>query len=63
MTSREALEAATWRKSSRSGNGAQCVEACWLKGGNGVRDSKNPDGDKLLFSRSAWLSFTQSFKD
>lgn len=65
-----------WRKSSRSFNGADCIEVgVWRKGGhsttNGarvelaadvqmvaVRDSKDPEGAKLAFSRREWAAFT-----
>ena len=41
-----------WRKSSRSGGqGGQCVEVVNLGNTVGVRDSKNPDGPRLAFSR------------
>jgi hypothetical protein len=50
---------ALWRKSSYSGNGgADCVEvARSLPGVVAVRDSKNPDGPILTFSRDEWASF------
>lgn len=46
------LSGAVWRKSSRSsGNGGQCVEVAMnLPGVVAVRDSKDPDGPKLLFT-------------
>ncbi|RZS39191.1 uncharacterized protein DUF397 [Herbihabitans rhizosphaerae] len=40
------LPGASWRKSSRSGGGEQCVELAHSAGG-AVRDSKNPDGPVL----------------
>ena len=41
-----------WRKSSRSGQeGGDCVEMTDLTSLVAVRDSKNPDGPKLIFSR------------
>ena len=48
-----------WRKSSYSGNGGgDCVEvASSLPGVVAVRDSKNPDGPILTFSRDEWASF------
>jgi hypothetical protein len=48
-----------WRKSSYSGNGgSNCVEvASSLPGVVAVRDSKNPDGPILTFSRDEWASF------
>ncbi|WP_440104372.1 DUF397 domain-containing protein [Streptosporangium sp. H16] len=58
------LSAAMWRKSSRSGsNGGQCVEvAANLPGVVAVRDSKNPDGAKLLFAPAEWKSFIGGVK-
>jgi len=55
---------AVWRKSSRSsGNGGQCVEvASNLPGLVAVRDSKDPDGAKLLFGPAEWKSFIGSIK-
>jgi hypothetical protein len=41
-----------WRKSSHSGSeGGTCVELAGLAAAVGVRDSKDPDGPKLVFSR------------
>lgn len=53
------LSSAVWRKSSRSGDsGGQCVEmATNLPGMVVVRDSKNPDGPKLVFTPSEWKAF------
>lgn len=53
------LSSAVWRKSSRSGDsGGQCVEmATNLPGMVAVRDSKNPDGPKLVFTPSEWKAF------
>jgi hypothetical protein len=43
----------TWRKSSHSGeDGGQCVELADLAAAVGVRDSKNPHGPHLYFSRA-----------
>jgi hypothetical protein len=58
------LSAAVWRKSSRSsGNGGQCVEvADNLPGVVAVRDSKNPDGPKLLFTPAEWRAFVGGVK-
>ncbi|WP_071812524.1 DUF397 domain-containing protein [Lentzea guizhouensis] len=49
-------EGAVWRKSSRSANGSDndCVET---DGKNAFRDSKNPSGGVLVFSREAYRSF------
>ncbi|MEU8386678.1 DUF397 domain-containing protein [Micromonospora sp. NPDC048843] len=50
------LTGAVWRKSTRSGdNGGNCVEvATNLPGVVAVRDSKDPAGPTLSFSRDAW---------
>ncbi|WP_207400783.1 DUF397 domain-containing protein [Actinomadura roseirufa] len=54
---------ARWRKSSRSGdNGGQCVEVAGLVVAVGVRDSRDPDGPKLLFSPAEWALFLRRLK-
>ncbi|MFD7106967.1 DUF397 domain-containing protein [Streptomyces celluloflavus] len=56
-------EAATWRKSSHSGTGGNCVEiADGFPGVMPVRDSKNPSGPQLVFGAGAWTSFTETLK-
>ena len=51
--------AEVWRKSSHSGgNGGDCVEvAATLPAAIAVRDSKDPDGPKLVVSHAAWCTF------
>lgn len=58
------LSSAVWRKSSHSGgNGGQCVEvATNLPGMVAVRDSKDPDGPKLLFTPVEWQAFIAGVK-
>jgi len=58
------LTHAVWRKSSRSGsNGGDCVEvAGHPRGVVAVRDSKNPDGPKLVLSPAGWRRFTAHLK-
>lgn len=53
------LSRAVWQKSTRSGsNGGQCVEVAQnLPGMVAVRDSKNPDGHKLVVSPAHWRAF------
>ncbi|RCG31834.1 DUF397 domain-containing protein [Sphaerisporangium album] len=51
-----------WRKSSHSGNnGGNCVEVSALDR-VAVRDSKNPDGPKLVFDRAEWGAFVHGLK-
>jgi hypothetical protein len=53
----------TWRTSSRSGSGNNCVEvARSLPHVVAVRDSKDPDGPKLVLSPAGWQTFTASVK-
>ncbi|MER5703383.1 DUF397 domain-containing protein [Micromonospora sp. NPDC002296] len=56
------LSNARWRKSTRSaGNGGECVEvADNLPGIVAVRDSKDPDGQALAFTPTAWTAFIRS---
>jgi Domain of unknown function (DUF397) len=56
----DGIDRAQWRKSSYSGsNGGNCVEVAGnLPGIVAVRDSKDPDGPKLVFSPDEWRAFT-----
>ncbi|MEU9048648.1 MULTISPECIES: DUF397 domain-containing protein [unclassified Kitasatospora] len=57
------LTHASWRKSSYSGSGGQCVEvADGFTGAMPVRDSKDPNGPALLFSATAWQSFVTAVR-
>jgi hypothetical protein len=55
---------AIWHKSTYSGsNGGGCIDvADNLPGIVAVRDSKEPHGPKLRFSRCEWRAFTTSIK-
>jgi Domain of unknown function (DUF397) len=53
-----------WQKSSRSASSGNCVEvAANLPGVVAVRDSKDPDGTKLIFARAGWDAFTAGVRD
>ena len=57
------MEGLTWRKSSYSGNsGGNCAEVAGVPGAVLVRDSKNPDGPRLVLGRSAWEAFAASLR-
>ncbi|MFC0530416.1 DUF397 domain-containing protein [Phytohabitans kaempferiae] len=56
------LSSAVWRKSSQSMNG-DCVEFAPLAEVVGVRDSKDPTGPVLVFTRSQWRAFVDGAKD
>ncbi|MGA4849660.1 DUF397 domain-containing protein [Streptomyces sp. G5(2025)] len=60
----ECLEIARWRKSTHSGgDGGDCLE---VADGNPtvipVRDSKNPQGPKLVFRTAPWSAFVAHLK-
>ncbi|MFI7701740.1 DUF397 domain-containing protein [Nonomuraea sp. NPDC049480] len=47
-----------WRKSSLSGGVGECVEFATSTNGEVlVRDSKNPTGPVLTFTKSEWRAF------
>ena len=53
---------AVWRKSSASGE-AQCVEVAVVGASILVRDSKNPGGPVLAFTRSEWDAFLTGIRN
>ena len=55
----------SWRKSSRSSGGGNCVEVAEadVAAVIGVRDSKDPRGGTLVFSRRQWLAFVKCIRD
>ncbi len=57
------LGQARWRKSSLSGpNCDNCVEVASVDGGVLLRDSKNPQGPVLVFTRGEWDAFVGGTK-
>ncbi|WP_338058571.1 DUF397 domain-containing protein [Streptomyces noursei] len=61
---RHELSAATWIKSSYSGdNGGNCVEvAPGFPGAVPVRDSKVPHGPAVVFREAGWALFVAAVK-
>jgi hypothetical protein len=53
------LASPRWRRSTHSdSSGGNCVEVAALPAVVAVRDSKDPDGPRLLLRRSAFASLT-----
>lgn len=58
------LSRATWRKASRShDDGDQCVEVASVLDVIAVRDSKDPDGLKILVDRRDFRHFAGILKN
>lgn len=58
------LSRAVWMKSSQSsGNCDNCVEVAFVDGAIAVRDSKNPQGPALIYTRDEWEAFIGGVKD
>jgi hypothetical protein len=58
-----AISGARWRKSSYSGGGNNCVEVAEVSAARAVRDSKNPDGENLIFRADVWEAFIADIKN
>ena len=57
------LSRAEWRKSSYGGQSGNCVEvARHLPRVVAIRDSKEPDGARLVVSREAWQVFIRTVR-
>jgi len=52
-----------WKKSSRSGQSGQCVEFAIEGERVLLRDSKNPTGPVLTFTRAEWIAFVRGTRD
>jgi hypothetical protein len=57
------LPGAVWRKSSRSGAVGNCVELAWLPADRvALRNSRNPHGPVLVYSRADVVTFLAGAK-
>jgi len=57
------LSRAQWQKSSYSSQSGNCVEVARnLPGLVAVRDSKEPDGERLVVSMEAWQVFMRKVR-
>jgi hypothetical protein len=59
------LAGAAWVKSRRSGpTGGNCVEVAFLPEGDvAMRNSRQPDGPALVFTRAEWDAFIGGARD
>lgn len=51
-----------WRKAQSSVNNGACVEVAHADGMVAVRDSKNPAGHVLTYTRDEWTAFLDGAK-
>lgn len=56
------LAAATWRTSSRSGGGENCVEVAEVPAGMAVRDSRDRLGAAFVFGAASWSAFVAAIR-
>jgi hypothetical protein len=63
VTNNVDLSAATWRTSTHSNNGGECIEIAATHRTLAVRDSKDPHGPALTFRPAPWAAFTARIKE
>ncbi|HEY9475347.1 MAG TPA: DUF397 domain-containing protein [Mycobacteriales bacterium] len=56
------LSNARWRKSSYSGTASDCVEVAFAGDEVATRDSKDPTGPALVFTRAEWAAFLTALR-
>ncbi len=59
---RAKLSGLSWCKSSRSSTWGNCVEVAFADQAVAARDSKQPNGAVLAFSRTDWTCFLQAIR-
>jgi hypothetical protein len=54
-----------WQKSKRSQGNSNCIEWCYFLTDRKfrVRDSKDPDGPRLVFTAATWTQFVKRIKE
>lgn len=57
VTNGNCVEVSPWRKATASNPSGNCVQASSFEGGVLVRDSKDPDGPVLVFSKAEMAAF------
>ncbi|MGJ7908872.1 DUF397 domain-containing protein [Actinopolyspora sp. H202] len=56
------MDRLTWRTSSYTSNGANCVEVGLGGDAVAVRDSKAPEHGALRFTEARWLDFLETLR-
>lgn len=63
LTNASQMPRLRWRKAVASLSNGECVEVAPVRGRVAVRDSKNADGEVLLYTAGAWRSFLHEAKE
>jgi hypothetical protein len=57
------LSRAVWQRSSQIDGAENCVEVAFVDDAIAVRDSRDPDGPALIYTRDEWEAFIGGVKD